>query len=445
MVMLQDEIKKTLQAIGGLVFFRQAFTGPTLKRFKKVLQKCLSADQASAELYYSLVEQLIGLKEGFAPSKSDLFKNHLLNEILVAENTFSCLSEKTSYNSLSRLMVKVARRDLELLKIIYDFDLWRLENYIVALSKKSYHLPPLGALFLESGLNISYPAYYYQKREDLKKILINSLNWAKNVKDFHRYYQEAGSGMFARYWAFLWSSKPGGHVLLPVASPDPVKIEDLVGFEEQKKEVLRNTSQFVRASGANNMLLYGDRGTGKSSTIKSLVHIFGAQGLRIIEVLKHELFSLPKLVNQIRGRAQKFIIFIDDLSFEENETEYKGLKALLEGSINSVAQNILIYATSNRRNLVKEFFSDREPDEVGKQDTYQEKLSLADRFGIKLVYAAPGKEEYLRIVEHLAEINGVKAGTQQLHELALRWALWHNGYSGRTARQFITDLKGRTS
>jgi uncharacterized protein len=277
----------------------------------------------------------------------------------------------------------------------------------------------------------------------LKRSFVYTTNWSDNIRDLHGFYRKTGSGDFGRYWAFKWngnSERPG---MNGVANPDSIRLDDLIGYESQKQEILRNTGQFVKGFSANNMLLYGDRGTGKSSTIKSLIHIFGAEGLRIIEVSKHDLLCLHQIVAEVEGRAQKFIIFIDDLSFEEDETEYKDLKALLEGSINKPPVNVLVYATSNRRNLVREYFSDRDGDEVGRQDTYEEKLSLADRFGIKLVYSAQNKQEYLSTVEDMAVKSGIRMEKDELHELALRWVLWHNARSGRTARQFIEDLKGR--
>jgi len=220
-------------------------------------------------------------------------------------------------------------------------------------------------------------------------------------------------------------------------------MEDLVGLEDQQEEIIRNTRQFIEGLPANNILLYGDRGTGKSSTIKSLIYIFGSEGLRLIEISKHDILNLHRVIRQVRGRGQKFIIFIDDLSFEESETEYKELKALLEGSIEKPPENVLVYATSNRKNLIREYFSDREADEVGAMETYQEKLSLADRFGIKLVFPTPGQKEYLDTVAEIARNSGIDMDRSKLDKLALEWVMWHNSRSGRTARQFVNDLIGR--
>ena len=437
------EIRIVLEAIESLVLYRKVFEEPVLNNFKALLEGCLYDENVSTGLFYGMLEKLISLENNCDSSETDIFKNHLLNSIMANENSFSLISEKEIYENLEDLLVRAVERDLCLLKRVYDFDIKKMENYLIASARKDFYLPDWGALNIKQKARFPYPEYYFQKRSNLKSTLIYSADWSENVRDFYNYYRETGSGKFARYWAFKWSSYRDNQFLEGVANPDPVKLDHLVGYEEQKKEVLRNTRQFVCNTGANNMLLYGDRGTGKSSTVKSLVHIFGADGLRIIEVSKHDLLSLHKLVAEVGGRAQKIILFIDDLSFEEDETEYKDLKALLEGSIARPPDNVLVYATSNRRNLVREYFSDRDCDEVGKQDTYQEKLSLADRFGIKLVYSAPDKEEYLHTVEIMAEKSAIKINRNELQELALRWALWHNARSGRTARQFINDLKGR--
>lgn len=235
-----------------------------------------------------------------------------------------------------------------------------------------------------------------------------------------------------------------GGYLAGIPNPDPIRLENLIGYEEQRTEVVRNTQQFVKGYPANNMLLYGDRGTGKSSTIKALIHKFGVNGLRLIQVSKDSLADLPDILEVIRERPYRFIIFIDDLSFEEYETEYKYLKAVLEGNLEAKPDNVVIYATSNRRHLVKEFLSDVEKTgEIRAQDTVQEKLSLSDRFGITVIFPTPDQETYLKIVEGLAEQKKLNIEKDKLRKLALQWEIWHNERSGRTAKQFIDDLQGK--
>ena len=271
----------------------------------------------------------------------------------------------------------------------------------------------------------------------------NSIEWDRNIDVLAKFYHEKGCGIFARYWAFKWENSENGGRLVGISEPDPITLNELIGYEEQKQQVLRNTRQFVQGFGANNMLLYGDRGTGKSSTIKALVHEFGQEGLRMVEVTKDQLMSLPEILVKFNDRPYRFIIFVDDLSFEEHETEYKYLKAVLEGSLEPAPENVLIYATSNRRHLIREYHSDRVQDEVRAQDTLQEKLSLSDRFGITVIYPSPDQEEYLKIVQGIAGSRGIDVEPEQLRQMALKWELWHNRRSGRTAKQFIEDLLGR--
>jgi len=231
--------------------------------------------------------------------------------------------------------------------------------------------------------------------------------------------------------------------LTPVMDFDPVSFDDLIGYEQQKQVVIQNTRQLVAGAPANNILLYGDRGTGKSSMVKATALMFAREGIRLIEVKKDRFRDIPALSEAIGSLPLKFIIFVDDLSFEEYETEYKYMKALLEGGVQSQPDNVVLYATSNRRHLVAEKFSD--VDDIHHRDTAEEKLSLSDRFGITLTFTAPSQQEYLRIVRALADKSGLDIDRSELERKALRWAMRGNGMSGRTARQFIRDLVGRLS
>lgn len=445
---LIKETEKALSSIDCLTIYRNIFNERTLANFRELLIMVLGEDPRSLGVYHTLIAEL--LQKGFDSRRQgkDIFKEHLLETILNDENVFSLSTEKADLKNIDKLILESVRNDLLLLSVIYNFNLDELGSYL-----KEYHLnscftPLLNVLHLTTlwesdGDTKAYPVYYYEKKGQLKELFNSTGNWNSILEELAAYYKDTGSGIFARYWAFKWNGLASPPGLRGIDNPDPIKMNDLVGYRDQQETITRNTEQFVKGLPANNILLYGDRGTGKSSTIKSLVHIFGHQALRIIEVSKSDLLSLPEILAVTRNRAQKFILFIDDLSFEESETEYKELKALLEGSIEKPPANVLLYATSNRRNLVREYFSDREPDEVGKQDTYQEKLSLVDRFGIKILFPTPDKWEYLQTVEELARKSGIEIDRSQLHDLALRWVIWHNSRSGRTARQFINDLKGK--
>ncbi len=247
------------------------------------------------------------------------------------------------------------------------------------------------------------------------------------------FYYTNGCGLFARYKAFIW--RDGG--ILPVKHPDSITLDDLKGYERQRGLVLDNTLAFLNGLSANNCLLYGDKGTGKSSTVKAIVNRYCTQGLRIVEIPKEALHDFPLLVDRIASVPMKFIIYIDDLSFQKQDDRYASLKAVLEGGLAARPKNALIYATSNRRHLIKESFSDRDGDDMHRNDSIQESLSLSDRFGLSVNFSVPDKQRYLDIVLALARQRGLQTDTQTLLANAERWALMRGGRSPRCARQFI--------
>ena len=268
------------------------------------------------------------------------------------------------------------------------------------------------------------------------------------LDELFRFYGENDPSEFNRYQAFRWRSEahnPAGGRFEPVKYVDDQRFENLIGYEKERNILINNTEQFVAGLPANHVLLYGARGTGKSSSVKALLPRYADQGLRLVEVMKHELADFPVIVEHLRNRPEKFILFVDDLSFEAEESSYKDLKALLEGSLEARPRNLLIYATSNRRHLIKEQFSDNAAlgnDEVNAWDTVEEKLSLSDRFGLIITFMTPNQQQYLAIVSGLAEQAGLKIEPEELRQRALRWELSHSGRSGRTARQFIDQLIG---
>ncbi len=440
-----EHINRTLNAISCLTVYRKVCNDPILLDFRDLLELAVKKKTAAAENCYSLIGNLLDLQHQCHLPGADIFKNHLLERLTTIENAFSLAAERQEYSTLDALLLRAVKNDLRLLQVISEFDLAGLTISLRSETKLGDLAPTFENLDSGAVNGRACSDYYLEKRKAFKALLAGAADWGAMTRELHAFYRATGSGIFGRYRAFKWSSNSKNAGLLGVASPDPIRLEDLVGCDVQHREILQNTTQFVKGYSANNVLLYGDRGTGKSSTIKSLIHIFGSEGLRLVEVSKHDLLSLHEIIEVIGMRAQKFILFIDDLSFEENETEYKDLKALLEGSIARPPDNVLVYATSNRRNLVREFFSDRVTDEVGKQDTYQEKLSLADRFGIKLLFPTPDQRDYLRTVDAIAEKRGIMINKSELHDLALRWVMWHNARSGRTARQFVDDLQGKLS
>ena len=261
------------------------------------------------------------------------------------------------------------------------------------------------------------------------------------------YYKRYGYGSFAMSRAFRISDDEDALKFLPISNVDNVMLDDLLGYEMQKKELRDNTLAFLKGKKANNVLLYGDAGTGKSTSVKALINEYYDSGLRMIEIYKHQCGQLSAVISAIKNRNYRFIIFIDDLSFEESELEYKFLKAVIEGGVETRPENVLIYATSNRRHLVKETWKDRDDMEhdgdIHRSDTIEEKTSLAARFGVTINYSAPTPKEYHEIVRVLAERNGIKMDEDELKRIANMWEIRHGGFSGRAAQQLVQYLESR--
>lgn len=249
--------------------------------------------------------------------------------------------------------------------------------------------------------------------------------------------------------AFSWQRRGAEGQFLPIKHPDMMRLEDLIGIDRQREALVRNTRQFLCGVPANHVLLWGERGSGKSSVIKALLQRFAGEGLRLVQVHRHDLLDLPEMIDRLWDRPDHFILFCDDLSFEEDDAEYKELKALLEGGLTARPRNVLVYATSNRRHLMPERMADRQlvfdGDEVHPNEALEEKLSLADRFGIRLGFYAVDQRTYLEIVRHLASVRELAVDPAALERDALRWALSYSGRSGRSARQFVDDLEGRVA
>lgn len=251
-----------------------------------------------------------------------------------------------------------------------------------------------------------------------------------------KYYKENGCGIFARYKAFIWRNGD----IQPVLNTDSVDISDFTGYERQRNIVIDNTVAFLNGRTCNNCLLYGDKGTGKSSTVKAIANSFRKDGLRIVEMPKERLIDFPLLVDKIALLPMKFIIFIDDLSFQKQDQSYTTLKAVLEGGLASRPENALIYATSNRRHLVKETFSDRTDDDINRRDNMQETLSLSDRFGLSVCYTVPDKKEYIKIAISMARENGITLSDDEIACGAEKFALMRGARSPRCAKQYVESL-----
>ena len=254
--------------------------------------------------------------------------------------------------------------------------------------------------------------------------------------DLDAFYRDHGAGLYAKYRAFLWEEGQ----LVPVADPDCPHPVELLGYDQQRQQVLDNTRLLVEGKPSNNVLLFGDGGTGKSATVKSMLYLPGMENLRLIEIQKENLVGMPRLIRSLAGRRQSFILFIDDLAFDQDDKTYSSLKTILEGGLEKRPPNVAIYATSNRRHLVRQTFSDRAGDEVDAFETISEKTALAERFGLRIPYMTMSKSEYLALIDHLAGLYHVEMNREVLHAKAMEWEIRHAGRTPRVARQFIASL-----
>lgn len=344
------------------------------------------------------------------------WEDYILSLIEMDENIFSLYAERGDYGQLPKNIIELADRDLEMLYAIANIS-W--SNIAKEIENREGH-----------GVELIFKDWY---GEQLKEHFSSQY--------LAHYYRKNGCGQFGLYKGFRWQRRSDGTGYLEgIDNIDPIKMDDLIGYDIQKQRIIENTKLLLAGYSANNILLYGDKGTGKSSMVKAILNKFHDEGLRIVEVPKDSLDSYYEILSLLEHRGQKFIIFIDDLSFEDTEPEYKHVKALLEGGLKERPQNIVIYATSNRRHLVKQSFEDRE--EITPADAIQEKLSLSDRFGITLTFISPSQKEYIEIVESIAKARGLNIDPDALVEGALNWAMRYNGPSGRTARQFVDYVEG---
>ncbi len=367
----------------------------------------------------------------------NLWQSWLAMLFAKTETPFSLAQERRK--GLEGTLSGVVKEDLKTIRFYFNFDLKLIDDDlgVDAFARFGDYKP----LRLENGALERNAGHVVQE-------FVDSLRKAPDTETFYgeilRFHYIRGSGQYALNKAFRWDGRRGE--LIPVTHTEEITLEGLVGYEEQKAVLVDNTVSFLEGRPANNVLLYGDSGSGKSSTVKALLNRFAPQGLRMVEVYKHQIEDLSTIVDLIKGRNYKFVIFMDDLSFEHFEVEYKFLKAFIEGGLEKRPDNILIYATSNRRHLMKETWADREDkyEDMHESETMQERMSLVDRFGLLIRYFSPAQEEYFNIVMTLAKEYGVEASEEELILGATQWELRHGGFSGRAARQFVEFMAGKT-
>lgn len=429
--------------IAKLVLYRNLGENSILMKLSGIFEDFDRGDCPNAELVariYDQIKRLLDLATDYG-FDTNLWHNYLAFILITNENSFSMTSEKVGVNDGT--VNYFAKNDFKIFKKLFDFDFSEIEE---ALDIDCFTI-------VNNYKAIGKKERMYNKNVSTKvQDISRAIEGAKDENDIFKivtdFYKAYGVGMFGLNKAFRIVHPTNGDMqFVPINNTEDVRLDDLIGYEIQKQKIVENTEAFVAGRKANNALLFGDSGTGKSTTIKAIINEYYDQGLRMIEIYKHQFQDLSQVISQIKNRNYRFIIYMDDLSFEEFETEYKYLKAVIEGGLEIKPDNVLIYATSNRRHLIRETWTDRTDLEnnngMHKSDTMQEKLSLVNRFGVTINYSKPSQKEYFQIVVGLAEKNGIHMTEEELCAEANKWELSHGGISGRTAQQFINYLAGK--
>ena len=405
--------------IAKLVLYRDLGEDSILMKLSGIFEDFDMKRSENAELcarIYDQIKRLLDLATSYGFDKN-LWHNYLAFILITNENSFSITCEKVGANDGT--VNYFAKND------------FRIFNNYKSIGKKE--------------------RMYNKNVSEKVQAVSNAIEEAENEDQIFdivtSFYKAYGVGMFGLNKAFRITREHGDLEFVPINNTEDVMLDDLIGYEIQKKKIVDNTEAFVEGRKANNALLFGDSGTGKSTTIKAIINEYYDRGLRMIEIYKHQFQDLSQVISLIKNRNYRFIIYMDDLSFEEFEIEYKYLKAVIEGGLEIRPDNVLIYATSNRRHLIKETWNDRNDMEnnngIHRSDTIQEKLSLVNRFGVTISYSAPSQKEYFEIVKGLAEKEHITMDEKELCAEANKWELAHGGISGRTAQQFINYLKGQ--
>lgn len=382
--------------IRSFVVFNNVLEDDVMKAFLNMIDIKEKSDIKKVEEYSNFTRKLL--------EKSENFSDYIWNLIMFDENIY--VRKLASKEIISNMLKQCVLHELQTLQEIATITSQDIRN------------------------EIEYNGFMAE--------------WSTNIEyDFNEMYEErmeklftVGYGIYSNNIMFTYDK---GKVV-PVKYPDNIKLSSHIGYERERKRIIDNTYAFIKGKPAANVLLYGDAGTGKSSTVKAIVNEYANEGLRMIEVRKGDLLEIPKLIEELANNPLKFILFIDDLSFAKNNEEIGALKAILEGSVTAKTSNVVIYATSNRRHLVQESFSEREGDDIHRNETIQEQISLSDRFGLSICFSKPGKKEYLDIIHGLLEEYEVK-DIENIDMLAEQHAMSRGGRSGRTARQFVEYLK----
>lgn len=423
-----------------LILYKNMEHGELLHDMTFLMENCRNEyynREDMVSLLYECMNELLEMtaSHGF---QGNLWHNYLTFLLANDENAYSTACEVVG--EVNGSINKVALHDMEIFRELYTYDLHIIEKAldveILSMVENYENVKGHGKVFnqriRDSICSLSVRLADCGSTEEFKKTLTE-------------FYKNFGVGKFGLHKAFRVEHRENSVEIVPINKIAHVHLDDLVGYEIAKNKLIENTEAFVEGRRANNCLLFGDAGTGKSSSIKAILNQYYDQGLRMIEIYKHQFQDLNEVIAQIKNRNYKFIIYMDDLSFEEFEIEYKYLKAVIEGGLEKKPNNVLIYATSNRRHLIRETFRDKadRDEELHTNDTVQEKLSLVARFGVTIYFGRPNKKEFQQIVKALAERNDVNMSEENLYAEANKWELSHGGLSGRTAQQFIDYLLGK--
>jgi len=423
--------------INSLCIFINLKEDSVLKKYSTLLEylnmKDISIEKA-ASFYNNFVYELL--------SKCNVtsFKKYIIDIFFLDNNAFTNMIDNE--NLKNKHILEQVQFELKVLQYISNITAKEFKEFMITKCKaKNFEIDVINS-FIDFEVDYKENGNSSKALDELKLTILNSNSWSDSLDDIVDFYGKYGTGIFGEYRAFVWEHEEDNTYLRGVESPDPVRLNDLSGYENQKEIIIKNTKQFLNGYPANNILLYGSRGTGKSSTVKAIINEYYNEGLRLIEVNKDKLVDFIKIIKVLKNKNLKFIIFVDDLVFEEGEeTSYSALKTILEGGVENRSSNILIYATTNRQHLVKESFSER-GDDVHELDSIEEKLSLSDRFGITVSFYSPDQKEYLNIVDNIIQSRGIEVDKDYLHAEAIKWVRWYNARSPRTAMQFVNWLQG---
>jgi len=410
-----------------------------LARIFEDWEKGAAGKEALTGRIYKEIKRILDISTVYG-FNTNLWHNYLTFLLISNENSFSMTCERAGASEDGSVNL-FAKHDYRIFKKLFDFDFGPIE---ADLGIDCFSI--ISDYKAVAKRERVYNKHVSQKVQQLSLEIEKAADENEIFELVTNHYKNCGVGLFGINRAFRIKREGGRLEFIPVNNADSIRLDDLVGYEYQKKQLVDNTKAFTEGKVANNALLYGDAGTGKSTSVRAVLNEYFDKGLRMIEIYKHQFQDLSDVIASIKDRNYYFIIFIDDLSFEEHEVEYKFLKAVIEGGVESRPDNILIYATSNRRHLIKETWKDKNDMEfagdVHRSDTMEEKLSLSARFGVLINYSNPNRQQYHEIVESLAQRAGITMEKDKLLLAANTWELRHGGVSGRTAQQFINHLAG---